>query len=98
MSKTIEEIKDEYAINLAGYNTWDELINDEPSYRVEIHTDQVAERYAKSKTQELIEQNRELVSVMEEVQIELLNLENPAIPDTQLCIKITELLTKYQKP
>ncbi|SEG62646.1 hypothetical protein [Sphingobacterium lactis] len=59
---------------------------------------QLTVRYAQSQTQELIKQNRELIEMLEEIQIDLLNIEKPAIPDTQLCITISDLLTKCQVP
>lgn len=91
MSKTLEEIKEGYAINLAGYSTWDELIYDEPSYRVEIHTDQVAELYAQSQTQELVEQNRELIEALQ-------NVVNLLDSDSKISVEsIKRVLTKYQK-
>lgn len=94
---TLEEIKDEYAINLAGYNTWDELINDEPSYRVEIHTDQVAERYAQSQTHELQEQNAELVEMLERAKLEFKQFRDAFGQGSLLINEIEQLILKHNK-
>lgn len=54
MSKTIEEIKDEYARSFA-YKDWKELKSNESVLTIARANDEVAERYAQSKTQELTE-------------------------------------------
>ena len=50
----------------------------------------------KSQTQELIEQNRELISMLEKCQSLMKN--SIFTPHHNTALAITELLTKYQKP
>src|SRR5690606_20797719 len=88
--KSIEEIKEEYAKE-HGFICWEHLTGDGEHEVKPLIVDQVAQRHS----QQYIDANKELVKMLEEIQIDLLNLENPAIPDTQLCFKITKLITKH---
>lgn len=56
--KTINDIKEEFALNHAGYNTWEHFINDQPNWKVEDIMDEVAKRYAT----EAIKADRERVA------------------------------------
>lgn len=60
MSKTIEEIRNEIAIDF-GYKNLDQLLIFNDSCIVDI-INKVAERYAQSQTHEIKEQNAELVN------------------------------------
>lgn len=64
MSKTIEEIRNEVAIDF-GYKNLDQLLIFNDSCIVDI-INKVAERYSQSQTQELKEQNAELVDMYKE--------------------------------
>lgn len=44
--KTLEQIKEEYAIVYCQYPSWEDFINDIPSCEVESHMDEVAKIYA----------------------------------------------------
>ena len=69
MSKTIEEIKDEYAHETSAHGWFDMTMRQGPIRNAQV--DEVAERYAQSQTQELQEQNAELVEMLEELLKEL---------------------------
>src|SRR5690606_10139091 len=82
MSKTIEEIIEEYTkYRISGVANFNEMISKslmQPKY----HVKKIAERYAQSQTQELIEQKRDLVDMLEEcVSVLTWTLEN-ARPDS----------------
>ncbi len=64
MSKTIEEIKEQYAKEL-GYSKWVNIGYDANS---EKRNNEVAKRYAQSQTQELQEQDAELVEMLEDME------------------------------
>lgn len=64
MSKTIEEIKDEVAIEY-GWKSWKSCYGEDGITNTMI--DEVAQRYAQSQTQELQEQNAELVEMFNEI-------------------------------
>ena len=59
MSKTIEEIKDEYAHETSAHGWFDMTMRQGPIRNAQV--DEVAERYAQSQTKELQEQNADLV-------------------------------------
>ena len=67
MSKTIEEIAKQYVweknLGNIGINTFLKESLFEPMYHIEI----IAHRYAQSQTQELKEQNAELVEMLNEI-------------------------------
>lgn len=90
MSKKIEEIKEQVA-NDNGWQTWDNATPPwvEPK-EVERLMNEVAERYAKSQTQELQEQNAELVEMLKQT---VRALDGNGFP--RLRSQIEELLAKY---
>ena len=89
MSKTIEEIKDQVAKE-TGFHCWSEH-KDTGIYDSDVNL--IAERYAQSQTQELIEQNAELVEMLKQT---VRSLDGNGFP--RLRGQIEEVLTKYQKP
>lgn len=44
--KTLELLKEEYAILFCQYPSWEELLNDIPHHEIEKHTDDVAKLFA----------------------------------------------------
>ena len=100
---TLEEIAKQYVweknLGNIGINTFLKESLFEPMYHIEI----IAERYAKSQAQELIEQNAELVDLLKGIvkQIEKgekiggYNLLTTSSIEYEYAQK---LLTKYQKP
>ena len=44
--KTLEEIKEEYAVLYCQYPSWEDFINDIPSHEVESHMNEVAKIYS----------------------------------------------------
>ena len=95
MSKTIEEIKEEVAREfLSPFRTWLEnsrFSNDDNISVLEDSgaIDEVVKRYAQSKTQELKEQNTELVFVLQ-------NIVNMLEVDAKISVEsIKRILTKY---
>lgn len=97
MSKTIEEIKEEFAKG-EGYESYLDLAFSGNYYAK--HSDsedtinELMVRYAQSQTQELKEQNAELVGLLKKCK-EL--MENSIFtPHKNTASVITQLLTKYQ--
>ena len=67
MSKTIEEIIEEYTKGrISGTTDFNEMIDKSLLQPIE-HVKNIAERYAQSQTQELQEQNAELVNVIKDL-------------------------------
>ena len=93
MSKTIEEIKDECAKDF-GFNNYGDVEDWNSECMI---IDEVAERYAKSQTQELIEQNRELVELVQRcwAVIHAYNNFNATGTGNEILKAIQEMLTKY---
>lgn len=100
MSKTIEEIKEEVSREfLHPYRTWLEnsrFSNDDNISVLEDSgaIDEVVKRYAQSQTQELKEQNAELVEMLETVR----NVFMFKYKKSTAYKEVNKLLTKYQKP
>lgn len=95
MSKTIEEIKDQEACN-DGYYRWgdveERIISGDINVKQINHLiKQIAQSYAQSQTQELQEQNAELVEMLEYIFYKT-NFQNH-FPTTS--IKVKNLLTKH---
>lgn len=93
MSKTIEEIAKQYVRekNL-GYVDVNRFLKEslfQPTHHLEI----IAERYAQSQTQELQEQNSELISMLEKCQSLMRN--SIFTPHHNTALAIIELLTKH---
>lgn len=56
--KKLEYIKEDVAID-AGYNDWEDFINDQPNHNVETVMDEVAKRYALEYGQALLQKASE---------------------------------------
>ena len=52
--KTLELLKEEYAILFCQYPSWEELLNDIPHHEIEKHTDEVAKLFAKEVAKEAL--------------------------------------------
>lgn len=52
--KTLELLKEEYAIIFCQYPSWEELLNDIPSHEIEKHTDEVAKLFAQEVAREAL--------------------------------------------
>lgn len=93
MSKTIEEIKAEVSTD-DNFHNWESLFESCAMYdygRLENAIDEVAQRYAQSQTQELQEQNAELIKMLEYIFYKT-NFQNH-FPTTSINVK--NLLTKH---
>lgn len=95
MSKTIEEIRNDVAIDF-GYKNLDQLLAFNDSCIVDI-INRVSERYARSQTQELQEQNAELVDLVERCKdvIYAYNDYRPTATGNEILQAIQDRLTKY---
>lgn len=95
MSKTIEEIKEQYAKDFerASFEDmlWSYAESENGINNFIMITDEVAERYAQSQTQELQEQNAELVEMLRHVVYEYKQGEK----SYSTIREINELLTKH---
>jgi len=96
MSKTIEEIETQWAKD-HSYENYFEFLNltrkcdTDHVFIMDGAVTQIAKRYAKSQTQELIEQNREIIAMIEHIFYKI-NFQNH-FPTTS--IKVKNLLTRY---
>lgn len=97
LGRTLEEIKEEVAQELgyksnSVFSAHEQLLINPHGYNYKVLSrsiDQVAERYAQSQNQELIEQNRELVFVLQ-------NIVNMLEVDAKISVEsIRRVLTKY---
>lgn len=61
--KTLELLKDEYAILFCQYPSWEELLNDIPHHDIENHTDEVAKLFAKEVAKETLKNASENVKL-----------------------------------
>lgn len=52
--RTLELLKEEYAILFCQYPSWEELLNDIPHRDIENHTDEVAKLFAKEVANEAL--------------------------------------------
>lgn len=91
MSKTIEEIKNEYANEISPHGWF--VMTMRQARITDEQVNEVAKRYAKAQTQELIEQNTELARMLLKCQVLCETLKVNVVAK-----EIEELLTKYQKP
>lgn len=66
--KTLELLKEEYAILFCQYPSWEELLNDIPSHEVEKHTDEIAKLYAKEVAQEALRNASDNATLNKETQ------------------------------
>jgi len=63
--KTLEEIKEEYAVLYCQYPSWEDFINDIPSHEVESHMNEVAKIYSTEYAKEalrLASENAEFIA------------------------------------
>lgn len=94
MSKTIDEIKEQYAIE-KGFNNWEGFIMEQPVYRYEDHTDEVAERYAEIKSRDITKQSDYYIEILDRIDLKnigiVLGIENNKSVSKNLLPKIKEL-------
>lgn len=62
--KTLEQIKEEYAIVYCQYPSWEDFINDIPSHEVESHMNEVAKIYSTEYAKEALRLASENARVM----------------------------------
>lgn len=62
--KTLELLKEEYAILFCQYPSWEELLNDIPHHDIENHTDEVAKLFAKEVAKEALKNASEKSQLM----------------------------------
>ena len=91
---TIEEIKDEVAIEY-GWKSWKSCYGDDGITNVMI--DEIAHRYAQSQTQELQEQNAELVEMLERAKLEFKQFRDAFGQGSLLINEIEQLILKHNK-
>lgn len=92
--KSIEGIKDEVAIEY-GWKSWKSCYGDDGITNTMI--DEVAKRYAQSQTQEIIEQNRELVEMLERAKLEFEQFRDAFGQGSLLINEIEKLILKHDK-
>lgn len=62
--KTLELLKEEYAILFCQYPSWEELLNDIPHHEIEKHTDEVAKLFAKEVAKEALKNASEKALIL----------------------------------
>ncbi|WP_099368087.1 hypothetical protein [Sphingobacterium sp. 1.A.4] len=96
LGQTLEEIKEQYAKDFerASFEDmlWSYAESENGISDFIMITDEVAERYAQSQTQELIEQNKELVSALKKI-LDFKKFQR--VEDFISIEELEELLTKY---
>ena len=93
---SIDKIKEYYAKE-RGFESWSEFLNNIHGFQIPSHMTEVAERYAQSQTQELQEQNAELVELVERCKdvIYAYNDYRPTATGNEILQAIQDRLTKH---